>query len=159
MTHAASAERLSDTQTQVQRRFAAPAARVFAAWSKPELFRQWWLPASFGMTMVACEMDVRTGGTYRLEIGHPDHDQPMTFFGRYLEVVLDQRIVWTNEEGDSGQVTTVTFAPDRDGTLLTVTDTFPSKQALDDEIASGAMGAMPQQLDQLDQLLGAPAVA
>ena len=75
----------------------------------------------------------------------------MTFFGRYLEVVPDQRIVWTNEEGDSGQVTTVTFASDGDGTLLTVTDTFPSKQALDNEIASGAMGAMPQQLDQLDQ--------
>jgi uncharacterized protein YndB with AHSA1/START domain len=47
-----------------------------------------------GMTIVACEMDVRTGGSYRLDIAPPGSDEPVTFFGKYLEVVPNQRIVW-----------------------------------------------------------------
>jgi len=135
--------RISDTEVQTRRRFDAPVERLFAAWSNAALFRQWWLPADFGMTMVSCEMDVRTGGTYRLEIAHPAHDAPMAFFGRYLDVAPNARIVWTNEEGEGGQVTTVSFEPDGDGTWVTVSDRFPSKAALDAEIESGAMGAMP----------------
>jgi uncharacterized protein YndB with AHSA1/START domain len=148
------ANRVSDTETRVERRFDAPVERVFEAWSKPQLFRQWWLPSSFGMTMVSCDMDVRTGGTYRLEIGHPSSDSPMAFHGRYLEVVPNEKIVWTNEEGgEGGQVTTVTFAPDGEGTRLTVSDKFPSKEALDAEIGSGAMEGMPEQLKQLEAFL------
>ena len=80
-------ERKSDRELVVKRTFDAPAHIVFEAWSKPELFKQWWVPKSVGMTLVSCEMDIRTGGTYRLEMRHPAHAQPMAFFGRYLEVV------------------------------------------------------------------------
>lgn len=58
-----------------------------------------------GMTLRSCEMDVRTGGKYRLNFG-----DGMDFFGRYIEVTPPSRIVWTNEEGgENGSVTTVTF--------------------------------------------------
>src|SRR6478672_7042705 len=84
-------ERKSDRELVVTRTFNAPARIVFEAWTKPDLFKQWWAPKSFGMTIVSCEQDVRTGGTYRLMIKPPGAPQPMAFFGRYLEVVPNSR--------------------------------------------------------------------
>ncbi|MBA8886955.1 uncharacterized protein YndB with AHSA1/START domain [Dokdonella fugitiva] len=142
----------SDREVVVTRTFDAPARLVFEAWSKPELFKQWWVPRSMGMTLRSCELDVRTGGTYRLEFGD-DPANPMAFFGRYLEVVPNQRIVWTNEEsGDAASVTTVTFE-ERDGTtLLVLTERYPTKEALD-EAGTGAQDAMGETFEQLDEVL------
>lgn len=151
-------ERTSDTEIVVTRTVRGPAAHVFAAWARPELFRQWWVPPSFPMTIVDYDADVRTGGTYRLALAHPAADGPMTFHGRYLEVVPDARIVWTNDEGeDEGPVTTVTF-DDRDGTtLVTVRDVYPSKAALDEAIEQGSTSGWPEQLGQLDALVAGSA--
>ena len=86
----------------------------------------------------------------------------MEFFGTYLEVTPHSRLVWTNEEGNDGEtVTTVTFDENAGKTLLVVHDLYPSKEALDAAVASGSTGGMPDQLDQLDELLvilGASAV-
>lgn len=147
-------ERKSERELVVKRTFDGPAHIVFEAWTKPELFRRWWVPKSCGASMLSCEMDVRTGGGYRLEFGHPDAPEPMAFFGRYIEVTPHSRLVWTNEEGgDSGQVTTVTFEERGGKTLLVVHDLYPSKEALDAAVASGSTGGMPEQFEQLDQLL------
>lgn len=147
-------ERTSDRELVVTRTVSGAARHAFEAWARPELFKQWWAPASFGVTIISYEADVRTGGTYRLEMGHPSSDQTMTFFGRYLDVVPDARIVWTNDEGDQeGPVTTVTFE-ERDGeTLVTVHDLYPSKQSLDEAIASGSTSGWGEQLQQLDAIL------
>ena len=83
--HGVEVKRVSDRELVVTRLFNAPARLVFEAWTRPELFRKWWAPASVGMTFLACEMDARTGGTYRLEFGHPCSDQPAAFYGRYLD--------------------------------------------------------------------------
>ncbi len=150
-------ERKSDREFVVTRRFNAPARIVFKAWTTPDLFRQWWLPKSFGMTIVSFEADYRTGGTYRLVMSHPAHEKPMAFFGRYLEVTPPSRLVWTNDEADAdkGAVTTVTFE-ERDGkTLVVLTDLYPSKQALDEAIASDATGAFAEQFEALEALLAA----
>lgn len=148
-------ERGSDRELVVTRSFSAPARIVFEAWARPELFQRWWLPESFGMTMASCEMDVRTGGTYRLLICPPGSDQPMAFYGRYLEVVPDSKIVWTNdEEGEGkGAVTTVTFEEDGDWTLVTLRDVYPSKAALDEAMQSGSTGGYETQFEQLERLL------
>jgi uncharacterized protein YndB with AHSA1/START domain len=150
-------ERTSDLELVVTRIVGGPPRLVFEAWARPELFKRWWAPASFGVTIVSYEADVRTGGTYRLEMGHPSSERTMTFHGRYLEVLPDARIVWTNEEGGpDGPVTTVTFE-ERDGaTLVTVCDRYPSKEALDDAIASGSTGGWSEQLRQLDVILSDP---
>ena len=142
----------SDREVVVTRSFDAPARLVFEAWSRPELFRKWWVPRSMGMTLRSCEMDVRTGGSYRLVFGD-DPENPMAFFGRYLEVVPDKRIVWTNEEsGDAGSVTTVTLE-ERDGrTLLVLSELYPTKEALD-AAGTGAQDAMHETFGQLDELL------
>ena len=142
----------SDREVVVTRTFDAPARLVFEAWSRPELFRTWWVPSSMGMTLRSCEMDVRTGGSYRLEFGD-DPANPMAFFGSYLDVVPDKRIVWTNEEsGDAGSVTTVTLE-ERDGrTLLVMTELYPTKEALD-EAGTGAQDALQETFGQLDDVL------
>jgi len=145
-------QKTSEREVVVTRTFDAPARLVFEAWSKPELFRKWWVPRSMGMTLRSCEMDVRSGGKYRLVFGD-DPANTMAFFGRYLEVVPDKRIVWTNEEsGDAGSVTTVTLE-ERDGkTLLVLSELYPSKEALD-EAGTGAQDAMQETFVQLDELL------
>jgi uncharacterized protein YndB with AHSA1/START domain len=141
-------ERKSDRELVVTRTFNAPAHLVFEAWTRPELFKQWWIPKSMGMTLVSCEMDVRTGGKYRLGFG-----DGMDFFGRYLEVTPHSRLVWTNEEsGDAGSVTTVTFEEKAGRTLLVLSDLYPSKEALD-AAGTGAADAMGETFQQLDGLL------
>ena len=147
-----SVQKTSEREVVVTRTFDAPARLVFEAWSKPELFRQWWVPRSMGMTLRSCEMDVRTGGSYRLVFGDVPANT-MAFFGRYLDVVPDQRIVWTNEEsGDAASVTTVTFE-ERDGkTLLVLRELYPTKEALD-AAGTGAQDAMGETFAQLDELL------
>ena len=79
----------------------------------------------------------------------------MEFFGRYLEVTPYSRLSWTNEESADGPVTTVTFE-ERDGkTLLVLSELYPSRQALDDAIASGSTGTSgaAEQFELLDELL------
>jgi uncharacterized protein YndB with AHSA1/START domain len=149
------AERKSDRELVVTRTFNAPARIVFEAWTKSELFSRWWVPKSLGMTLLSCELDVRTGGTYRLVFRHPASGEPMAFFGRYVDVIPNSRIVWTNEEsGDSGSVTTVTFEEKGSKTVLVMRDLYPSKEALDAAIASGSTnGGMNEQFGQLEDLL------
>ena len=152
-------DRRSDREVVVTRTFNAPARIIFDAWTKPELMMKWWTPASFGITFISCEMDVRTGGTYKFVMGHPAFDQPMAFHGRYLEVDPPKRIVWTNEEGQDGSVTTVTFEEKDGKTHLVLSDVYPSKEALDEAMEQGSIGGYPEQFNQLDILLGSVANA
>jgi uncharacterized protein YndB with AHSA1/START domain len=143
-----SVERTSDRELVVTRTFDAPARLVFEAWANPELFQQWWVPTSMGMKLQSCEMDVRTGGTYRLSFG-----DGMDFFGRYIEVTPHSKIVWTNEEGgEDGSITTVTFEEQDGRTLLVMSELYPSKEALD-AAGTGAADATQETFAQLDELL------
>ena len=142
-------ERKSERELVVTRTFNGPARLVFEAWTKPELFRRWWVPKSMGMSLLSCEMDVRVGGKYRLEF-EPD---AMAFFGTYLEVTPHSRLVWTNEEGgEGGPVTTVTFEEQGGKTLLVMHELYSSKEALD-AAGTGAADAMVETFAQLDELL------
>jgi uncharacterized protein YndB with AHSA1/START domain len=150
------AERASEREFVVRRTFNAPARIVFEAWTKPELFRQWWTPKSFGMTILSCDIDARTGGGYRLVISHPAQGEPMAFFGRYIEVTPPSRIVWTNEEGqEAGPVTTVTFEEADGQTVMVMRDLYPSKEALDEAMVSGATDGFSETFGQLDAVLAA----
>ncbi|MBZ9697231.1 SRPBCC family protein [Mesorhizobium sp. CO1-1-9] len=152
MQNRTTVERKSDRELVVTRSFDAPARIVFEAWTKPELFKQWWTPKSMGMFLRSCEMDVRVGGGYRLVFGHDD-SHPAEFFGRYLDVTPPTRLVWTNDEGgDGGPVTTVTFEEKGGKTLLVMHELYPSKEALD-AAGTGAADAMAETFGQLDELL------
>jgi uncharacterized protein YndB with AHSA1/START domain len=153
MKNRTTAERKSERETVVTRTFNGPARIVFEAWTKPELLKRWWTPKSLGMSFLSCEIDARTGGTYRFVFGHAASEQPVAFFGRYIEVTPHSRLVWTNDEGGDGPVTTVTFEEKSGKTLVVMHDLYPSKQALDDAIASESMAEMSESFEQLDELL------
>src|SRR6476619_2141300 len=149
MKNRTTVERKSERELVVTRTFNGPARIVFEAWTRPELFKQWWVPKSMGMVLRSCEMDVRVGGTYRLEF-EPD---ATAFFGTYLDVTPHARLVWTNEEGgEGGPVTTVTFEEKGGKTLLVVRERYSSKEALD-AAGTGAADAMVETFAQLDELL------
>jgi uncharacterized protein YndB with AHSA1/START domain len=153
MKNSSTAERTSERELVVTRTVNAPARIVFEAWTKAELFERWWVPKSFPISLVSCEMDVRVGGRYRLVFGH--EGSTMEFFGRYLEVTPHSRLAWTNDEDAAAPVTEVTFDETGGGTRVVVSELYPSKEALDEAIATGSSGmtAMPESLDQLDELL------
>ena len=149
MENRTTVERKSERELVVTRTFNAPARIVFEAWTKPDLFRRWWVPRSIGMSLRSCEMDVRVGGKYRLEF-EPD---AMAFFGTYLEVTPHSHLVWTNEEGGKGgPVTTVTFEEKRGKTLLVMRELHSSKEALD-AAGTGSADATVETFAQLDELL------
>jgi uncharacterized protein YndB with AHSA1/START domain len=143
-------ERKSDRELVVTRTFNAPARIVFQAWTQPELFRQWWVPKSMGMSLLSCEMDVRVGGKYRLVFAYGGSQS--AFFGTYKEVTPHSRLVWTNEESDEGSITTVTFEEKGGKTLLAMHELYPSKEALD-AAGTGAADATVETFAQLDELL------
>jgi uncharacterized protein YndB with AHSA1/START domain len=152
MKNTTTVERKSARELVVTRTFNAPARIVFEAWTTPELFKRWWVPKSVSATLLSCEMDVRVGGGYRLEFGHPEASTPFAFFGKYIEVTPHSRLAWTNEESDDGAVTTVTFEEKGGKTLLVFHELYPSKEALDRSL-EGMEGGMPEQFDQLDEFL------
>jgi len=152
MRNQTTVERKSGRELVTTRTINGPARLVFEAWTRPELFKRWWVPRSMGMTLYSCEMDVRVGGKYRLEFSQ-DPANPIAFFGTYLEVTPHSRLSWTNEEsGADGPVTTVTFEEKGGKTLLVLHELYPSKEALD-AAGTGAADALRETFEQLDELL------
>ena len=145
-------ERKSDRELVITRTFNAPARLVFEAWTTPALLKRWWAPKSSGVSLLSCEADVRVGGRYRFEFGHEGAKPMMAFFGKYLEVVPNARLVWTNEESDGGAVSTLTFEEKAGQTVLVLHELYPSKEALDAGV-EGMEGGMPETFAQLDELL------
>lgn len=144
-------ERRSERELVVTRTFDGPVHLVFDAWTRPALFKLWWAPKSTGVPLLSCEMDVRTGGSYRMVFG-PDISNSRSFFGTYLEVSPPSRIVWTNDESEDAALTTVTFEEANGGTRLVLQERYPSQEALDEAFV-GMEDMMPEQFEQLDDLL------
>ena len=103
-----------------------------------------------GVAIVGCDMDVRTGGTYRLEFA-AEGSGTMAFYGKYLEVVPNERIVWTNDEGEQGSVTTVTFEEQDGRTRVTLLVQCASKLSRDAIIESGMEDGLQDALDLLEE--------
>ncbi len=149
-------ERRSERELVLTRTFNGPARLVFDAWTKPELLKRWWAPASMGVTLFDCETDVRVGGRYRFAYGR-DPKQQMVFSGIYTEVVRPSRLVFTQlfeqmpAAGDA--IVTATFTETQGRTVLVLHQLFPSKEALDGAVASGMERGMRVTMDQLEALV------
>lgn len=145
-------ERKSDRELVVTRTFNAPAHIVFEAWSKPELFKRWWVPKSAGLSLLCATWMYAPGARIAWCSAIRPLINLMAFFGTYREVTPHKRLVWTNEESDQGAVTTVTFEENAGKTLVTLHELYPTKAALDEAIG-GSAEALPEQFAQLDELL------
>lgn len=125
----------ADDRTLVlRRRFSAPPARVFRAWTEPSELVKWWGPGGF--TVPLCEMDVREGGAYRTCMRSPAGEDHY-LRGVYLEITPPTRLVftWAWEQGDTvGDETLVTVELNevRGGTELVLTHSgFATTEARD----------------------------
>ena len=72
----------------------APRRLVWEALTKPEHLREWYKPKSWGV-VAACELDVRPGGIFSIDIATPE-GQEFPNLGCFLEVVPMERLSWTS---------------------------------------------------------------
>lgn len=70
------------------------AEAVFAAWTDPESLKQWFAPRPYSVPLI--EIDLRPGGGFRTVMNDPDGNQMMDETGCYLEVIPNERLVWTS---------------------------------------------------------------
>ncbi len=154
--HPTMVERRSDRELVITRTFNGPARILFDAWTQPALLKRWWAPCSLGVTLLACDADVRVGGTYRYVFGR-DASHPMAFSGAYVEVTPYSRLVYTQifePVRDAGEaIVTVVFDEERGKTRLVLRELYPSKEALDGAVASGMADGMRETMEQLDTLV------
>ena len=67
---------------------------VFDAWTDPESLKQWFAPRPYSVPLV--EVDLRPGGGFRTVMNDPDGQQIMDSTGCFLEIVSNERLVWTS---------------------------------------------------------------
>ncbi|MCA9645740.1 MAG: SRPBCC family protein [Polyangiaceae bacterium] len=148
-------ERVSDTEIRIMRWFNAPAALVFQAWTEPEYLKRWWAPASRGVKVTLCEADVQVGGKYRYVITRSPEEE-YAFSGVYREIDRPSRLVYTQTFEafpDAAAVCTVEFREEQGRTLMTSTEVYPSKEALEGALCSGMEEGMRETFQQLEALL------
>lgn len=140
-----------DREITMTRRFAAPAALVFGAWTNPALLRRWLLGPP-GWTMPVCEVDFRVGGAYRYEWRN-EQGQTMGVGGVYREINPPHRFVATERfdvawyPGES--LITITFAEKDGETEMTTTMRYESAAARDGVLKSPMEGGVKQSYDRL----------
>jgi len=78
----------------LQREIDVPPALVWKAWTEPEHLKQWFSPRPW--TVSACELDVRPGGIFHTVMRSPDGNDMPSDPGCFLEVVPEERLVWTD---------------------------------------------------------------
>lgn len=72
---------------------AVPRALVWRAWTEPEHLKPWFCPLPW--KTVECEIDLRPGGVFSTTMQSPE-GQAFPNLGCYLEVITEQKLVWTN---------------------------------------------------------------
>ena len=133
----------------LKRRFKAPPAQLYQAWTQPEKMIRWWGVTGHDKTPIA-ETDLRVGGRFHVQFWTPDGAH-QSVSGVYREVVPDRKLVfswaWQSTPERESQVT-IDLKPDGDGTILTLThEQFFTEQARDDHTVG-----WKQALDTVERL-------
>jgi uncharacterized protein YndB with AHSA1/START domain len=144
--------RTGDTEITVQKRFAAPRLKVFAALTSPDLLRKWM--SANGRELVEARVDLRTDGGYRY-VFRSSSGRTFGMYGTYREVLPGRRIVHT-ESYDGYDwpplVTTTELRDDTDGSALTMVIRYPTKEICDTDFANVKAG-IPDGFSRLEKLL------
>ena len=143
----------SEREVRMRRGFAAPPALVFDAHTVPSLLRRWYAPP--GWELIVCEIELKPGGSFRYVTRQPEGKE-VGQFGTFRAVERPDRIVHTEnwEDWNPGEVlVTAEFAADGEGTLLSVTTLFPSKDVRDQLVAFGMTDGAEAAYQKLDTVL------
>jgi uncharacterized protein YndB with AHSA1/START domain len=150
-----------DTDIVAVREFAAPRAKVWAAYTRPEHLQQWLSTPDWPMEL--CEVDLRGGGTYRYRWRSPTGES-FGFSGEFLEVEPPSRLVSTEAYDSAPSMTadvpdgppaivTLTLEEANGRTTLTLLMRYPSREVREAVLASGMTGGLGTTLTQLEDLL------
>ncbi|MGF0117306.1 SRPBCC family protein [Promicromonospora sp. Marseille-Q5078] len=145
----------NDTDIQVVRRFAAPAAAVWRVFTEPDLIARWW--AGQRGTVTSVEIDPRPGGAYRY-VMQAEGGFEVAFHGEFTEVVPPERLVHTEvfegmPDGDAAAtVNTYEFVEEDGATTLTLVTRAPSREVRDAIVESGMEGGLQEGFDLVDEL-------
>lgn len=82
-----------DLDLELVRDVPVSAEAVFRAWTDPESLKVWFAPRPYSVPL--CEIDLRPGGGFRTVMNSPEGEQMMDETGCYLEIIPDERLVWT----------------------------------------------------------------
>jgi uncharacterized protein YndB with AHSA1/START domain len=133
----------------LKRRFKAPPAKVFAAWTQPEQIKRWFGPD--GTQCSHAEFDLRVGGRYMIAATSANGEKHQVS-GVVREIIPGAKLVYTwawvsTPERES--LVTAEFKPDGEGTLLTLTHA----QFFDEDARDRHNGGWSGALDKLEKLL------
>ena len=141
----------------LKRVFNAPRAVVYKVWTEPEYVKQWW--GVEGSTIVVCDMDVRPGGAFRIDMKSSDGTVYVNR-GVYLDVVVNERIVYKDERDASALpgnlpvgTHTVTFQDLGAGTLVALISQFETLEDRNLMVRFGVIEGIGQSLERLEHLL------
>jgi uncharacterized protein YndB with AHSA1/START domain len=135
----------------IKRRFKAPPAKVFAAFTDPEKVKHWMGPGE--MKAVHAESDTQIGGRYRWVMQAPSGEQH-DVGGVYREVIPNEKLVFTwawKDTPERESIVTVLLKPDGDGTLLTLTH----EQFFDEDARDRHQGGWNGALDKMEKFVAA----
>jgi uncharacterized protein YndB with AHSA1/START domain len=84
----------------IERTFNASVAQIWRLWTEPAQFQKWYGPQ--GMSIPVANMDVRVGGKRLIcmEMQTPNGQMKMWFTGEFIEIVPNQRLVYTDSMAD-----------------------------------------------------------
>lgn len=131
---------LTPTSLRIRRVFEASRQDVFAAWTKPDLLRQWFRPAE-GFRVASAEVDLRIGGQYRLVMLPPDEERVIAVSGKYREIKPGEKLVftwaWEDDQPDREETLVILEFIDRDGNTEVVLthERFPNPDVRDQHVA------------------------
>ncbi|MEX0283240.1 MAG: SRPBCC domain-containing protein [Paracoccaceae bacterium] len=139
---------MTDLTLSVERTIQAAQKDVFDAWLNPDMLRRFMMPAA-EMTVPVARTEPKQGGRFEIVMRAGDNDIPHA--GTYLEIDPHERIVFTWESPYSADDSTVTllFAPDGDGTRVTLTHV----RFVDEQTRDNHKGGWTSILDALNGAL------
>jgi uncharacterized protein YndB with AHSA1/START domain len=149
----------SDREIVITRKFDAPAALIFKAWTTPELVKRWW---GFDSSQwLVCEIDLRVGGGWRY-VTREEGGYEVGFHGEYREIDAPKRLVNTEvfegmppTEKEGGALDTITFSEENGVTTMTINVLHSCKEHRDMHIASGMEGGMQVSMNRLEDAVRA----
>jgi uncharacterized protein YndB with AHSA1/START domain len=144
----------TDREVVITRVVDAPRRVVFDVWINPNHVPQW-MTGPEGWSVPVCEIDLRPGGSWHFVWRKSDGSE-MAMTGTYREVVPPERLVHTESWGPEWPETVNTLVLTESGgqTTMTLTLTYPSREARDAALKTGMKGGMDQSYARLDILLG-----
>jgi uncharacterized protein YndB with AHSA1/START domain len=153
----------ADRTLSTTRVFDAPREMVFKAWTDPKQFARWFPPDGF---TAACELDVRPGGSLRVDMKGADPALGPDFYekvfpgkGVYQEVVANELLAFTFEASGAEDappmkmLMTVVFEDEGRKTKLSIHQTAETVADYEALVKIGASEGLRQSLDKLTALL------